>query len=233
MKIRASIVLSIAFILAFMSNVFADDVDNVANRAYCNPYDIELKKSVIRINDKESFNGSGVVLAQGMVLTAYHVVDEIPKENLYIDVEGELRKAVLVRFDVKLDLALLYVDTKGLDSIPLGEHTLIRGDYVWAVGFAAGGPLRSSLGTIQYKQGPDYISDNYVRRGSSGGALLYCNKRRASLVGIVLALYEETYGGVFSNAGVAKSVGLKDILDFLLRKHDNQASPDKEDNKNN
>jgi len=137
-------------------------------------------KSVVLVNGRERQAASGIVFAQGVVLTAAHVIE---RENPEIETaDGKTFKATLAGRDPVTDLAVLKVE--GLDVKPaaFGEGAKV-GQFVLAVGrpssgqpmasggivSAVGGPLRTREGVLleQY-----LATDARPYPGFSGGPLI-------------------------------------------------------------
>src|SRR5688500_8617031 len=65
--------------------------------------------------------GAAVVLEDGRVITAAHVV--AGHDTVEVEVDGEPRTATVLRRSVNLDLAELDVDTSGVAGLVLAEET--------------------------------------------------------------------------------------------------------------
>ncbi|HST06114.1 MAG TPA: trypsin-like peptidase domain-containing protein [Chloroflexia bacterium] len=154
-------------ILSRFSNGLADAVERVG-------------KSIVLVNGRERQAASGIVFANGVVLTAAHVIEQ---DNPEIETaSGQKFKATLAGRDPITDLAVLKVD--GLDAEPavLGTSAKV-GQFVLSVGrpssgqpmasggivSAVGGPLRTREGVLleQY-----LATDARPYPGFSGGPLI-------------------------------------------------------------
>jgi len=146
--------------------------------------------------------GSGVIVAEDLVVTNNHVVedaDEIKittKDDREFDVE-------LVGTDPKTDLAVLHVTggASGLRPLPMGDSSKLRlGDAVLAIGnpFGIGQTVtmgivsakgRADLGIVDYE---DFIqTDAAINPGNSGGALVNMS---GELIGINTAIVSRSGG---------------------------------------
>jgi len=164
--------------------------------------------------------GSGVIVdAQaGYILTNQHVIagaDKIVvtlKDNRKFD-------ATLVGDDPDTDIALLKIEARGLEALPIGDPDRLEvGDYVLAIGnpFGLGQTVtsgivsalgRSGLGIERYE---NFIqTDASINPGNSGGALV---DLRGELVGINTAIF--TPGG--GNIGIGFAVPI-DMAQSVMR----------------
>jgi serine protease Do len=146
--------------------------------------------------------GSGVIVADGIVVTNNHVVEDADEvkvtsyDNHQYDVD-------LLGRDPKSDLAVLRLkgNIAGLRSLPMGDSSRLRlGDVVLAIGnpFGVGQTVtmgivsakgRADLGILDYE---DFIqTDAAINPGNSGGALV---DMQGTLVGINTAILSRSGG---------------------------------------
>src|SRR5919107_483373 len=156
--------------LGALSDGMADAVESVA-------------KAVVRVNGRRRRSGSGVVIAQDMVLTASHVLER--EEDLSVETpDGRTLSARLAGRDHPTDLAVLRVE--GLDiepatpvegearvgqiSLAVGSHSRGEGPRATlGVVSAVGGPVRTRRGPRLER----YIqTDAIPYPGFSGGPLI-------------------------------------------------------------
>ena len=165
--------------------------------------------------------GSGVVVAEGYVLTNYHVVEDAT--SLKVTTSDESYSAVVVAKDENLDVAVLYAPDLSLSPVSLGDSdTLQVGD--WAI--CIGNPLSSSFsGTVTAGiiSGLDRAisstsTDRYGRRetitntmiqtdaainsGNSGGGMFNV---AGELMGIPTMKYS---GSAYSSSATVEGIGL-------------------------
>ena len=169
--------------------------------------------------------GSGVVVNArlGHVLTNHHVVDKAD-EILVTLQDGREFAAEIIGSDPESDVAVVKIDAKGLQGIPVGDSDQLRvGDFVVAIGNPFGlshtvtsGIVsalgRSGLGIEGYE---DFIqTDASINPGNSGGALV---NLRGQLVGINTAIIGPNGGNV--GVGFAIPINMarqisQQIIDF-------------------
>ena len=142
-------------------------------------------------------SGSGVVVAQGYIVTNAHVV--AGASSIRASIGGTVVAATAVLFDPGLDVALLHVPDLGAPALHFASHDPTRGDRGAALGFAGGGPLVELAAAVagEYPAtGRDiYGAERVTRRilelraaiqpGDSGGPLIL---EDGSVGGIVFAM---------------------------------------------
>jgi S1-C subfamily serine protease len=168
--------------LAALSNGMADAVENVAT-------------AVVRVNGRRRRSGSGVVIAQNMVLTASHVLER--EEDLSVETaDGRTLSARFAGRDHSTDLAVLNVEGLDIDpatpaegdarvgqiSLAVGSHSRGEGPRATlGVVSAVGGPVRSRRGPRVER----YIqTDATPYPGFSGGPLI---DARGDVLGILVS----------------------------------------------
>ena len=128
--------------------------------------------------------GSGWVAAPDLIVTNAHVVAGEGFTRVQQEGVGPGRRARVVLFDAKNDIAILHVNNLGLSSLPLASPT--SGESVAVLGFPENGPLDvqpGRLGDTQrvissdaYNQGPVERTVTslrvFVRPGNSGGPVV-------------------------------------------------------------
>lgn len=125
--------------------------------------------------------GSGWVAAPDLIVTNAHVVAGEVLTRVQPEGVGPRRRAEVVLFDAKNDLAILRVNGLGLPSMPLAEPG--TGEAVAVLGFPENGPLyvspgrtgatRRVISSDAYNRGPVERTVTgfrvFVRPGNSGG----------------------------------------------------------------
>ena len=144
--------------------------------------------------------GSGVVIAEHIVLTNYHVVENSNSITVAM-YNGDTYDATLIGYDESNDVAVLKVDAEGLSPVVLGDSDNLNvGDSVVAIGNPLG-ELTFSLtaGLVSAKDREVTLSNSLtmdliqtdcaINSGNSGGALfnLY-----GEVIGITNAKYSSS-----------------------------------------
>ena len=146
--------------------------------------------------------GSGVILSEdGYIVTNNHVVADAQKVTVTLNDQRKFQ-ARIIGTDVETDLALLKIDTNGLDYIEYGNSDDVRlGEWVLAVGNPYNLNSTVTAGIVSAKarnlnilgQGTSVESfiqtDAAVNSGNSGGALVDVQGR---LIGINAAIASNT-----------------------------------------
>lgn len=134
--------------------------------------------------------GSAVVVSTNRVITAAHVVDNL--NHLSIRVGNTSRPAKILFTSTDRDIALLDVETAGLDAIEFSQDRLSANDQVWAIGYPLGGNLTSSAGEFVKKLNSYKLHTTAeVNHGQSGGGLVSCTNGKYELAGMIIS-----YGAV-------------------------------------
>jgi S1-C subfamily serine protease len=140
-------------------------------------------KSVVLINGRARQAASGIVIKEGVILTAAHVLErDDPEVETW---EGTTLKARLAGRDAVTDLAVLKVDAPGLEPVATSDGAKV-GQFVLAVGRPASGAPMASSGIVSAVGGPlrtregvlleQYLStDARPYPGFSGGPLVNTN----------------------------------------------------------
>ncbi len=167
--------------------------------------------------------GSGVIVdaAQGYIVTNNHVIDKAD-EILVTLHDGRQLNAKLVGSDPESDLAVIKVQPKNLQELPVADSAQLQvGDFVVAIGnpFGLGQTVtsgiisalgRSGLGIEGYE---DFIqTDASINPGNSGGALV---NLRGELIGINTAILAPSGGNVGIGFAIPSKM-VSDIKDTLI-----------------
>ena len=108
-------------------------------------------------------SGSGVVIAQGYVLTNYHVVDGA--SSLEVTVDDKTYEASVAGSDEDLDLAVLKVDKLDLAPVTLGDSDKLSvGDWAICIGNPLSFTGTTTVGVISALN-REVPSDNYDQYG--------------------------------------------------------------------
>lgn len=178
-----------AFVLTFATVITL--IAPAVALAALSPKVAEAEKATVAIFDERGGNfGSGVVIADGYVLTAGHVV-EAALSNRF---DQTLRSSQGQEYDYTVlatsshpDLAVLEVSGLKISPVPLATAGSAAGDDVFAIGYPIG-LERSSVtkGVVsapkQKVDGSVYLqTDAAINPGNSGGPLVDENGRLAGI----------------------------------------------------
>ncbi|GEM_PF-4914741 len=153
-----------------------------------------LKKSMVRIKT-DSGSGSGqVILSDGYVLTANHVIEGATSVKVVMPDGTELAGKTLGRDEMR-DIALIKVSAENLKAVSVGKSGDLKvGDEVYVVGFPLDlkGDATVSKGIVSANRkdkdtGVTAIqTDATVNFGNSGGALV---NKSGEFVGVIVSKY--------------------------------------------
>jgi S1-C subfamily serine protease len=157
--------------------------------------------------------GSGVVVSDdGYVLTNTHVIGDANAAVRVTLPSGEELPGRIIGIDSVSDLAVVKVESKGLQTLPWGDSDKVRiAEWVLAVGnpFQLGGTVTLGIVSTVSRSGEqvgaysDFIqTDAAINPGNSGGALI---NQRGELIGINTMIYSESGG----NQGIGFAIPSK------------------------
>ena len=137
-------------------------------------------QSVVRIEAEKS-GGSGVVIrADGLILTAYHVVQGASEIKVILP-DGNTETGTMLGKDIGRDLAVVRIARTGLTAVPFAPVSSLQvGQPVIKLGYGAGqrGLPAATMGVISAILEPTRMSpallqvDSALNPGDSGGPLL-------------------------------------------------------------
>jgi serine protease Do len=144
--------------------------------------------------------GSGFVVSQdGYILTNAHVVDSADEITVKFNDKREF-KAKVIGADRRTDVALIKIDTTGLQQVTFGDPSKLKvGEWVVAIGSPFGFENSVTAGIVSAK-GRSLPQENFVpfiqtdvaiNPGNSGGPLF---NLRGEVVGINSQIYSRTGG---------------------------------------
>jgi serine protease Do/serine protease DegQ len=155
---------------------------------------------------KEVGLGSGVIVSSdGFILTNNHVVEDADELTVVLSDDREF-PAKVVGSDPKTDVAVVKIDTTGLQAITFADSDKLRvGDVVFAVGNPLDVGETVTMGIVSAKSRNVHILDDVagyedfiqtdaaINLGNSGGALVDAKGR---LVGINSAIVSPSRGNI-------------------------------------
>lgn len=169
-------------------------------------------------------NGSGVVYSSdGYIITNNHVVEESDWMEVTLSDKRKFR-AKKIGSDRTTDLALIKIETSGLNSIQIGNSDQVQvGEWVLAVGNPFNLTSTVTAGIVSAKgRNLNIIDETYsiesfiqtdavVNPGNSGGALV---NTQGELVGINTAILSETGGYEGYSFAIPSNLVRKVVRDF-------------------
>lgn len=175
-----------------------------------------VHKIVVEVDDKPAGNGSGVMIAPMLMLTAAHVA----KAGPVLTVDGERAPVRVLRVDPVKDLALLMVAV-GCPCADLATGPIKVDRAVTTVGFPYNHILGTQVLTEGRVQGTNSeggtIITSPVARGNSGGGVFIKEHGRYKLVGIVVGVVQaNVFGGAVAH--LASAASLEQINEFLANR---------------
>ncbi len=143
-----------------------------------------LKIRAIAPSCSQQMEGSGFVVADGVVVTNAHVV--AGSASVRVQAAGQLRAATVVRYDPEVDIAVLRVPGLSARPMQFAPRPASAGDDAIAAGYPLDGPFTLTPARIRAEfnlRGPNIYSSKtvvrevytlraVVRPGNSGGPLL-------------------------------------------------------------
>ncbi len=167
--------------------------------------------------------GSGVIVSrEGHILTNHHVIRDMDKIEVQLT-DGRTEPAQLVGSDEQTDIAVLKIEARNIEPLPLGDSDEVRvGQMVFAVGNPFGLSETVTKGIISAKgrramadSAVEFLqTDAAVNQGNSGGPLL---NLRGEIVGINSAIYSETGGWLGISFAIPANVARRALESLLTR----------------
>jgi len=149
----------------------------------CRWPDQQTLTAILPVATDHGNHASGVVFADGHVLTAAHAVQG--GGEFFVDAGYGFELATLLMVDHESDLAILSVNTYMIAPLPLALMEPVIAQPVWAAGYPRAQGIITSAGVFQRnRQGALHTSAS-IDSGQSGGGLLACTKGSYHLAGIL------------------------------------------------
>ena len=168
--------------------------------------------------------GSGFIIDAklGYIITNNHVIRNA--ENVHVTFVNDVTiDAEIIGTDEKTDIAVLKIDTKGLNlvDVSFGDSDALRvGDWTLAIGnpFGLGGSVTAGIVSARARDinsGPydDYLqTDASINRGNSGGPLFDMN---GNVIGINTAIFSPTGGSVGIGFAIPSALAEPVVLQII------------------
>ncbi|WP_397474345.1 DegQ family serine endoprotease [Pusillimonas sp.] len=157
--------------------------------------------------------GSGFIIsADGYILTNNHVVEGA--NGIFVTMtDGKEHTAEIIGTDPRTDIALIKIDVKGLQPLPIGDSkALKKGQWVLAIGspFGLDSTVTSGIISAINRDTGDYLpfiqTDVAVNPGNSGGPLI-------NLAGEVVGINSQ----IISQSGGFMGISLAIPIDEVMR----------------
>ncbi len=172
-------------LLAFLHLIFSPYL--LADITSCEWPDRGVQNSILPIAADDGSYASGVVIARNRVLTAAHVI--IDSQRTFVGIDYDFTLAEVLLIDEEKDLAVMAVNTRGIDPIQLSRRDPYDNEPMWAIGFPHARSKTTSVGKFKTKKNGVLHTSVHIDAGESGGGLLNCE------------------GGVFFLAGMLRGYG--------------------------
>ena len=162
-------------------------------------------------NDENYYSGSGFGVNSHILVTNYHVVENM--KSIFIKIGDSYSHATIKSFDKGLDIAILKVDSI-IGACEVYNDIKNVGDDVIAYGYPnidiQGQSIKATKGIISSKFGYQdnvitYQIDAAIQHGNSGGPLVSDNK----VVGVVVSMLENAQNVNFAIKSIFVAAMLK------------------------
>ncbi len=177
---------------------------------------MEMRNAIVRVIAGDNAHGSGVVIADNLVLTAAHVIT--PGELVRIALEhSDYQNARLVAMDKQRDLALLSTRTGEVRPVMVSEHGLGEFEDVWAMGYPLALDMAITQGRYQRHANGKLYTSAWITSGASGGGLVRCTQGVYELAGILRDYVAYVRDGQYVNASQSTSTPANSIREFAAQ----------------
>lgn len=219
---------TIAVLLATLLLIPFVGLRSIPNKMQSSTVLLRMKIHAIQVNEetgeKKEKSGwgscSGVYIKPNVILTAAHCIDfkeneELTLKEIWIKSGDVSERAVVIKDDPTVDLALLYTPLSG---VPVKfSFRAIRGEDCWVIGNPLGlrdiitrGIVSQINVTSEDEKASFLVVDATALPGNSGGAVVDSD---GHLIGILTR--STSLFGSFGAAGLGIAVDLKTIRTFL------------------
>ncbi len=176
----------------------------------------KIKKANFTIINKTiSTKGSGTMIKINdnyYILSCAHVMEDINDEMIAISYKDKVIKLNLIKYDLKLDLALYEMnEIPNNDYLQIGERVPSTGSIVYTIGNPINFRNYISKGIVSNITSYQYIMTNKVFYGKSGGAVIYRGKIVGVITNLVRFFNKKTDDTIYYSAAT-KQESLKEFL---------------------
>jgi S1-C subfamily serine protease len=159
-----------------------------------------VNPAVVTVYAGKEIGSGSIVSADGLVITNYHVINEVRGGQLSVrTAAGDRFSGRVIATDRVHDLALIQLTgASGLPTVRFASDRIQPGEAVYAIGSPYGRPGVMTNGTFSNIRGNgDLQSRVLLRPGNSGGPLL---NAQGELIGVNKAILESQRG---TNTGIS------------------------------
>ncbi|CAM3228713.1 S-layer-like y domain-containing protein [Filibacter tadaridae] len=171
-----------------------------SEKVYSTKEVVELNDPKVVLIETDTGQGSGVVIANGLIITNHHVIDEATRATVTFNNGAKFEVAGVVESDSKKDIAILKTTktfTESGVSIRPSSKGLSKGEKVIAIGNPKGLQNTVSEGIISSFRNPEGVSliqiNADIDHGSSDGGLFDVSGK---LIGITSSGYDKAYANL-------------------------------------
>ena len=182
-------------ISAFLARAMGAGKENGAAKTYTTKQIVAMNDSKVVLIETDVSQGSGIVIANGLILTNYHVMRGATSATVIFNDGTEYQVSGVVESNAKKDIALLKTsksfNVSGV-NVRTSSKGLSKGEKVVAIGSPQGLQNTVSDGIISALRVIDGIStiqtNADIDQGSSGGALF---NESGQLIGMTSSGYDD------------------------------------------
>jgi S1-C subfamily serine protease len=172
-----------------------------------------VKPGIVKILGDNAI-GSGVVISNGHVLTAAHVIEGM--QDISVMIRGKATAARVISRDKRIDLALLEVSTGDITPLSVRRSQLKANAPVWTLGYPFGKRLKTGTGVYRRIHNGVIYTSAPVNFGQSGGGLISCENGRHVLSGIIKAFGADYRDGkLVRRNDVSVATRTRDLKSFV------------------
>lgn len=159
----------------------------------------DAQQAVVLISNDSGGNGSGVIIAPNVVVTAAHVAAASrPEDQLYARYKGYSLPIQVIKIDHENDMAILRIEGVKCPCVPVASKAPSKNEKVWAVGYPVNSTVKNQITTEGISQGVNsdkkLVFTAPIAPGNSGGAVFRRGWFNYELVTISVAAANASLG---------------------------------------